>query len=118
MPSALLAVQASNSRPQLLTFIRPEDLLALSRSCRFFNRVLQSSAFKDLWEDSMKLVFLPYEAAYGVAIKRPEVLPFRLIDLVYNPDGPCDRCESPSGPSREICFAFMRRLCLRCQGNL
>ena len=64
--------------------------------------------------DSMELALVPFVLANGVKALEKATPPFRLVDLIYNPKGPCDDCGMLGGPDIEVCFSLMCRLCPGC----
>ena len=62
----------------------------------------------------MELADVPYFSIMHVE-ERP--LPLRVVDLIYNPHGPCDHCGEAEEGESETCLLHFRRLCERCRDN-
>ena len=96
----------------------PDTLLALSLTNRFFRDLLQSKSYHLLWVESMDQVGIPHFRVLALDAAMFRHTPaFRIVNLIYHTNGPCDRCGQPSGRPRSVCFLTMRRLCAGCQHN-
>ena len=101
--------------------MNPDTLLALMLTHRFFYVLLTSKAFRLLWVDAMDWDGVPHRECASLDVAMGRITkPFRLVSLLYHPEGPCDSCNwrpdvDGVGNGPVVCWYFMARLCRRCR---